>query len=722
LGKRANCPAGEGLGLGIRDILVRRKYDSGDGATDIVSDFLEPVLSVATHYDRLAGYFNSGMLAAASRGMGSFIERGGVMRIVASPQLSAADIAALQDVSSLNDRMMVFERALSAAIEPRLIASSIEQDHVAAMAWMLKEGRLKVRIAVPKAGIDLDSLFHIKVGVASGDNREEGISFNGSINETSAAWTRNIENFKVFRSWVEAESDYFQDDRESFDAWWEPDDSMRATVVPLPDAVEARLLSFAPESYSRLDIGSNRRRNEFVTPKIVLRDYQIKAVNSWKDAGYRGILAMATGTGKTKTALGCFLELHGKQPKMVTIVTSPYQHISVQWSREFKEFAPLSLPEQTDWRRALRQRVEECLLGGRTQIVVSAVQDTAAHPDFWSILRPLKAAGYKYLFIGDEVHGLGARITRHALSENYDFRLGLSATPERYFDEVGTKFMEDYFGGDVYTFDIEEALAWRDPATGQRALCDYMYFPVLVNLEPDEEERYFELSDQLMVASSIDKEQKTVESEERVKKILRDRAMVLKKARKKLDALISVLPEISPIEQTLFYCVDTSQMSQVMAALNDVGVVYRRFSGAEGTTASSEFGGQSEREAILKSLGRGEISALVAMKCLDEGVDVPSAHTAVIMASSGNPREFVQRRGRILRPDGPSKMARIYDLVVVPNPRANRHNSADEAVKLFASEIKRMEEFGRSAHNSLEAQEKIVSIYQVMLPGGGDFE
>ena len=408
------------------------------------------------------------------------------------------------------------------------------------------------------------------------------------------------------------------------------------------------------------------------------------------------------------------------KPKLVTIITSPYQHISIQWSKEFANFKPLSLAGKSNWRRLLGESVNECRLGAKNQLIISVVQATASSEDFQEILAPLILTGYEFLIIGDEAHGLGARQMRKALSDSYQYRLGLSATPERYFDEPGTEFLEQYFGGDVFNFPIEEALAWRDPVTGARALCDYNYYPILVELDSEEEEKYKELTDSLAEAMRWNSEEGSIDSEERIQRILRDRAMILKKAKAKIPALEKLIKQKGMIHQALVYCVDTAQMTQAMSILASAGILYRRFTGVEGTSPSDDFDGISERASILKNLGDGQIDALVAMKCLDEGVDVPSANTAIILASSGNPREFVQRRGRILRPDGPDKVASIYDFVIAPSiQKMNTEEAKQVELQLFQTEMKRMTEFGTHARNNLEAESLLVRIHESAIGIGG---
>lgn len=690
----------------LSEIELTRSYDSGKDNSDIVAEFLNPVLSEAGEYFRLAGYFNSGMLAAAARGMASFIANGGTMRIVASPNLSARDLAFLESADSNEARLVVFEEALSRSVADLVsLEDLLLKDHVRALAWMLKSGRLQIRIAVPAKGQSVDALFHHKVGIVVSRDGSERLSFSGSINETSAAWTKNYEDFKVFREWSEAERDYFQGDLNMFNEYWNQT-RRNVEVIDLPEAVEREILQHAPLEFEEFSLKKHERpKSSTDEPTFELRNYQKRAVDAWGKRGYRGILAMATGTGKTKTATGCIKSLLEVEPNLFVISTSPYQHIATQWTKELAKFNVVALAGSGKWKRLLEGAIDDLVLGIRDVAAVTVVQDTAANPAFIAAIQRIIEANIPILFIGDESHGLGAPSLRKALSADYKYRLGLSATPARYFDEGGTDFLEDYFNGegieeDAFTFSIGEALAWRDPITNARALCDYNYYPIFVDLTPEETEKYLKFSEEIGVASAINKNRKSEESDSRLKQLLRDRALILKQAKSKIPALLETIRSNPITGNSLVYCVNTNQLVSAGGVLSQQDVIWHRFTGEESTSGSP-----SEREKILRNFSIGDYDALVAMKCLDEGVDVPSAHTAFILASSGNPREFVQRRGRILRPDSPSKVASVFDFVV-RRPRGADHSPEDPTS--FDSELNRMLEFASVALNELEVRTLII--------------
>ncbi len=671
-------------------------------------DFYVPALSVATSYDRLAGFFSSAALAVAARGLSGLIHNDGVMRIVSCPMFSSADLDLLGSLYDVGDRVSLAERAAIAALDVDGLADELARDHVRAMAWMLAEGRLDIRLAVP-ADMELgrQGLFHEKVGIIT-DRSGDAVCFSGSINETAAAWLDNIEQFKVFKSWNEDDRELVDFDGENFQEIWNQS-SHDVDVVELPQAVKRKMVALAPKDLEDLDLEEYARRRQRKRNKVAvkLRDYQVQAVDAWEQAGHRGILEMATGTGKTKTAAECIRRLNASGERALTVVTAPYQHIAVQWTKELADLHPVLAHGGTGWKAKLADMTADIKLGSRRQVTVVAVANTAGSSAFVDWVEKQASVFDTRLFIGDEMHGLGAKETRRALLESYTHRLGLSATPDRYFDEEGTEYLRNFFGDVVYVFGIKEALAWEDPVSGLSALCPYEYHPVEVHLEGEELEQYLEISNKLVAFSNKTDE----ESMKRLELLLFKRAAIVKTASQKAPVLREILDRVGTVEHCLVYCHSTEQMIAANEVLHSRNISYHRFTGDEGTAPLPEYGGVSEREVILRGLDDGTYQALVAMKCLDEGVDVPSARLGVILASSGSPREYIQRRGRLLRRSPGKKKAVIYDLVVVPDPSV----MTDDRLRriehdIWKKELSRVEEFGSCADNALDVHTWILEL------------
>lgn len=693
----------------LRERDFARAYDSGNQDVDVVNDFLTPALSSGVRYERLAGYFNSGALAAAARGISEFVVRGGKMRVIASPQLSPKDLEILRATKTQEHRFSIFRSALIANItNSDLLADEFERDHVSAMGWMLREGLLEIRIAIPADGQDQNALFHQKVGVITDDAGDQ-ISFSGSINETAAGWTKNIEEFKVFRSWNASEADFVSHDKDLFERYWNPAENSRVQVVPLDEAVASELIKLAPAHFSDLRLRRKKQAKVFEKPSsFQLRDYQKSAIEAWINSGYRGSLEMATGTGKTKTALSCFEKAREANENLLTVITAPYQHIAAQWVKEFSKYEPLFLANSNDWRESLHKAINECKLGVRNNLVVISVQNTACSRDFLHYLELGAEAGLRPFLIADEVHGLGSKEFQKALTPLYELRLGLSATPERWYDDEGTAALDKFFGGSVFKFSIQDALTWIDPLTGLTPLCPYEYEPVFVELNGQELVEYEELTRKIIKLQNY---RDDPEVEKRLANLQYLRADIVKEASAKLAALREILSQESDVRRSIIYCNDFEQMDSVQEILRSLGIRYRRFTGQEGTRPQQHLGGYSERDWALRDFGQDDVEVLVAIKCLDEGVDIPSATTGYILASSGNPREFIQRRGRLLRRYPGKNMAKVIDFVVKPGGSiANDLALKSYERSIFEKELLRMDDFSQTASNYLAVLGKIANV------------
>ncbi len=667
-------------------------YDTSKSNVDVVSEFLEPCLQQSSKYDRLSGYFSSKFLALAAKGLGSFLASNGKMRLVMSSQLAPSDLLRLErQIENGEDYSSIFDSKL----DPGQLADELYKHHFEAMCWLIANDRLEIRLSIyeGESSESIDPIFHPKLGVFTDLNGDQ-LSFSGSVNETAKGWTGNVEEFKVFRSWEPQSAGYFNQDLETFARHWDGASDSEFRTIPLPQAIKEKLIRIAPEDAPNLPkrktTGSTKTLEK---PKP--RNYQLAAIKSWEDAGKIGILAMATGTGKTKTAKGCIEKVTKGGPTLV-VVTAPFEHIALQWMNELGEFDPILASSSNDWKSQLNQAKSQKQMNRIKHCVVVAVQKTAAGPKFLNLVREMLPYFSNSLFVGDEVHGLGAASYQSAMNSSMKFRLGLSATPERYFDEPGTQAVKDYFSKIVYEFTTKEALAWRDPDTNQRALCDYKYFPEFVELSSEELETYAELTEKIGAAIGSIGEGNTSKT---LETLLFARAAVVKKAESKIPALEELLLRLGKsIAFTLIYCHDLEQLTSVGAVLNRLGITYQKITGEESNSPSATFQDLSEREWILRQFSNGNTRVLLAIKCLDEGVDIPDARTAFILASSGNSREFIQRRGRLLRPSESKQWAEIFDFIVAPSMDSDKLKELEK--KVFSKELERIRELSEDALNA----------------------
>lgn len=703
---------GIGGAVGLRAQSFAITYDTSDESVDPVADFLEPCLANAVEYDRLSGYFSSKFLALAAKGLGPFLKGDGKMRLVMSSQLSPRDLAALNESQSnpgswahLFDDLEIGDAAFQSVVEKR---------HFEAMCWLISKNRLEIRIVIY---LDQGSqghvpIFHPKIGVFR-DVAGDEVSFSGSINETASGWTGNIEEFKVFKSW-EPSKDFVDQDKKTFLRHWNGDVDGAFRTVPLPEALRQKLISVAPTESPDITVV---RQGRLTTSKVIrFRDYQREAIQAWDNQGRRGILEMATGTGKTKTAKGCIDLVTGrltsdfKMKKSLVVVTAPFEHIAKQWVEELSEYSPILASSSSDWQADVRQGVNRIRLQRLNSLVIIAVQKTAAGRKFKALFEEFQADFDCRLFVGDEAHGLGATSYQAALFEGYEYRLGLSATPTRYFDEIGTNLLLSYFGDTAYKFDTKTAMAWRDPDTKQQALSPYKYFPEFVALSESEADEYKKLSETIrkMQGQDQDASQKTI-----LESLLFRRAAVVKKAESKLPALRKLIePMRDTLSFALIYCHDLEQLTSVGELLNSLGISYQKVTGEESNSPSTAFSGLSQRDWILRQFSTGTTRVLLAIRCLDEGVDVPAAKIGFILASSGNPREFIQRRGRLLRPSPGKQFAIVHDFVVAPDLESDFASGIE--VDVFKKELERIREFAGESLNLDDVELKIARVISKM--------
>ncbi len=474
-------------------------------------------------------------------------------------------------------------------------------------------------------------------------------------------------------------------------------------VAPLPDDdhfVNKLLVAASQGSYNlNLPPGCPR-----IPSSIQLRQYQQQAVASWFANQGRGTLKMATGSGKTITALAIASALYQKIGLQVLLVVCPFCHLVTQWGRECEKFgmAPILAFENVHhWQNQLSTQLYNVRCGTQPFLSVITTNDTLMSEGLQS---QLKHFPDKALIIGDEAHNLGAKRREASLPRNIGLRLALSATPERYLDEDGTQSLFDYFGAVIDPeFTLGDAIA-------QGALVHYLYYPILVELTEAESHTYLKLTKSIGRALLF-RQRETRSANlsnhdyQDLTPLLMQRARLIGAAANKLTALRQLMSTRLDTTHTLFYCGDgSSESSRQLQAVtkmlgNDLGYRVSTY------TAETSL---SEREDLRCQFETGELQGLVAIRCLDEGVDIPAIQTAVILASSGNPRQFIQRRGRILRPYPGKQRAHLFDMIVLP-PELDRETLEVER-NLLRKELRRFVEFADLADNAGQARVKLLAL------------
>ncbi|MBL7060686.1 MAG: DEAD/DEAH box helicase family protein [Actinobacteria bacterium] len=701
--------------MSLKDLNFKKRYSSSKD--NLLRDFYTPALSEAVNYHRLSGFFSSAVLAIASRGISKFIYNNGHMKLVCGSKLRREDVEEIRKNSDNFDEI-IEKNMLN---ELGNLEDIFIEEYIKALGWLVRKGRLEIKVAIvfDDKGIPMDyekvnekGLFHPKIGILE-DSLGNKISFSGSINETAQGWLNNVEEIKVFRSWVDIENEYFLEDVDLFDDYWKGN-AIDFKVFDLPVAIQKKLINSSPKDFEELKIEEIERKIVSIKKskkrKIDLRDYQKEAIQYWMNNDKKGIFEMATGTGKTFTALGCLDRINYKLDKIVTIITTPYQHLIQQWKKEINKFGVhydktiIASSSKPKWKNILSDYLAQVYMGYIKRLIILTTHDTFSSLDFMKILKD-NVNGFDVFLIADEMHGLGSKKRKQGLLEGYNIKLGLSATPKRWFDDIGTKKIYSYFDDVVFKFSLKNAILKINPETGKSYLTPFKYMPILTNLTDAELDDYFEKTKKII--SRLNKTKDNVEKDEILELMLFQRADIIKNAENKYELLETLLKDQGQaIKWTIIYC-SPQQIDNVMKIVSKFNIIAHRFTMKEGNIPVKEYNGLTEREHIIKNFADGKYQVLIAMKCLDEGIDIPPARNAVLMSNSGNPREYIQRIGRVLRRFTGKELAIIYDFLVVPSFKVLPSEFYQIERKIFEKELSRYIEIGSIAVNNAEALKTI---------------
>ena len=636
--------------MSLRELNIKSAYSSsGD---NLLSEFYNPVLEQAVCYDRITAFFSPRVIAAASRGFSRFVRNGAKIRMLTSVELGE-DV--VEQVKKTQDPNIISSILIDKITESQ---DEFEKEYLSVFSYLLSTGRLELRVACVEAN---SAILHDKIGILRDSDGDE-MSFFGSNNETEYGWKHNIESFMVFRSWIPEQSAFLSFCKSEFQSLWDGTND-RAIVLPISEAVKEQIIRTYPPS--RPPEGGDCPPKGGDGTGIKIRDYQKEAIEAWSSHDFRGIYEMATGTGKTWTALFALDKLIKERGcKFITIV-APLKHLIEQWKEDIVKIFPNARiivvnSDYPDWRMKLPAAIRSYAYGysaDETTIVMTTYASFSGE-DYKKIMSLYP--NVESCLVADEVHN--AR-TDNILSsiDFFKYRLGLSATPKNEFidnDDPQNKInrMIELFGGIVYRYPLEKAIG--------KDLVRYEYFPIFLYLNEEEMEEYERLSRQISYRYNSDDDTKA--NYDAITALLNKRAMVIKNAQEKTEKLPSLLRNLKEKDEykyLLVYCDNKDQILEAQSILKDNGVYSSKITFEE----SAE-----ERVARFNAFKTGSIDCLVARKCLDEGVNIPAARRAILIASNTDQREYIQRLGRILRTyenkdTGYVKdKATIYDFVVLP--------------------------------------------------------
>jgi len=706
----------------LHDLELKGVYKSD--LDNILEDFYFPTLSVANSYDRAVGFFSASTISYAVQALSVFVKHGGQVRLILGAFTNKEDVAAVSE----GYRQREISEKLGAEILDHIsnVSDELFQNRFDTLAWLVAHGRLDVKIALRERG-----MYHDKIGII-GDSAGDQLVFSGSANESTHALLPafNYESINVFPSWRPELENYTTPHIESFDRLWR-NLSPATAVIDIPTAVKekliavARALSYTPDPEIEAAIAARVREkvrgststgsSKPLEPKTIngqpfkMRDHQIDALDAWKAKGdFQGTFDLATGAGKTITAIHAVVKLSEAVDGLACVIAVPYQNLADQWVEilsVFNVYPVRCYVSRAQWHDKLRNVVHELVMGSRKFAAIVVVNRTLKSPEFQECIKQIR--GNRLLWIGDECHHHTSRAFDGFLPEHSRYRIGLSATPEHYIDEERNERLAEFYGDIVFRYTLREAIE-------DEVLTPYVYFPHLVELTESEAEEFISLSEQIGRMMARQKDLSAVGSNTQLTALLMRRARIVGSAANKLPALEGVLEGVKATSHTLFYCGDgtvetdeenqedsdqSTQMSQrqveaVSSLLHRGGWDVSRFTSRES---------RKDRENILENFRLGIIDAMVAIRCLDEGIDVPACATAYILASSRDPRQFVQRRGRILRRSPGKELATIHDFIVIL-PEGVEDESG-YARRLVKSELTRVAEFSSLSQNRAAAYE-----------------
>ena len=693
---------------------------------DIVKEFYLPVLRKSVLYKRAVGFFSSTALVELSKGLAELVKQRGKIKFIVSPLLSPEDIEAIQ--KGYDQRGIIESALLRQFEEPK---NNSEEERLNWLATLIAIGALEIKVAFTPPS-RRGGMYHEKIGIVY-DEQGNKIAFTGSMNETINAFHNNYESIVVFNSLESKDFSRVETLERDFDSLWAGRED-NITVLDFPKALRDKLLSFKKPTCDltlddKLEIEAEEyfiKPGEPCIPKGVdLHKYQKDAIQAWSEAGYRGIFDMATGTGKTYTGLGAAVRLFEEKNRAAILIVCPYQHLVEQWVEDIEAFnmRPIigySASKQKDWKKRLQNAVIDFKLG---IINVFCFVTTNATYSSEYVQKELNKLGKDTFLLIDEAHNFGAEHLRTTLNLKFEYRLALSATLERHGDIEGTQALYDYFGDKCIEYGLKRAI-------DENKLTPYYYHPEIVYLTEEELAYYRDISHRISKACRFSKDGR-LELTEQAKKLLIERARIVAGASNKVQLLKELMQQYKDQSHILIYCgaTRTSDFKQDASERDEEGerqiVAVSKMLGHElgmKVTHFTSAESAEEREDIKRRFAEVDpYQAIVAIKCLDEGVNIPSIKTAFILASSTNPKEYIQRRGRVLRKAANKPYAIIYDFVTLPTPLDYVNAESDFAKmdrSLIRKELMRMQEFGEIAINSSKTDalmKTILEKYQISL-------
>lgn len=709
----------------LRDCKFELSYSSG--LQHGPKEFFTEALIESKSFDLGLGFFSTSGIRCLAYGFALFIANGGRMRVVINHILSEQDKLAIERgqsgvIDSFEDKILNNVTQLCSTL------SRQDEQFFNCFSYLISVDRIEFVATVSTQG----GLGHDKYGVFT-DDRGNKVAFSGSANFSQTAMELNSETITVFTSWQSPE--YVKDLETKFnDNWHEDNDHLihipiskvtsyikdKFGSVKLKNLLDREIDLRDVNEIDSSDLITSQPLPEYLVEKMELkeqeprfpfpseRSIQIDAYKAWIENDRNGIFAMATGSGKTVTALNCLLKQYQENGFYKAIIVVPTRALALQWEDEVKHFNfqnIISTHTEKDWKNLLSRYTTKALLNQRKNIVIITTYATFIRKYIQDFIRNTKGIE-SFVFIADEAHNLGATGPIKHLPNSIKYRIGLSATPERIYDEGGSKKLYDFFNSEppkyTYRFTMKDAIWKSDPPI----LCHYEYYPLFISLTPDEMDQYNIITEKLrkFIDPQTGKYKKDAEM------LLMARKRIIHKAANKKLKVAELLDEQKKrgnLDYTFVfvpegYEPDYAEIDEYNIDNEDIHIIdeYSQMFRERKYSYHQYISGLDDAPSILESFERGDIKILLSMKCLDEGVDIPRAQNAIFISSTGNPRQFIQRRGRVLRTCKGKDMAYIWDLIVMPPDVSESASTVERS--LFAGEVRRILNFAALADNKID--------------------
>ena len=701
----------------LNDVQFKHSYSSG---YDELKEFFTEALIESSTFDLGLGFFSSSGIRSLAYGFALFIANGGKMRVVINHFLSKEDKEAIENGQKhLVDN---YESRILSDIAKLTKTLSKEDEHFfQCLSYLISINRIEFVATISTKG----GLGHDKYGIFT-DEKNNKVAFIGSANFSHSALELNGETITVFTS--SDDDKRICEYQTLFNKSWE-NDTPHLIHIPINE-VKTYIsdnfpkLSFEELLGNSLYLRTDNTVNSYCKPlskrildKIELKEQeprfpfpeerpiQIDAYDAWISNGKNGVFAMATGSGKTVTALNCLRKQYKENGYYKAIIVVPTQALAIQWEKEAKAFNfqhIVSTHTDKDWKNTLSRYTTRSLLDQSKSIIIITTYATFNRKDMQLFTNRVKGIE-NFMYIADEAHNIGSTSSLKHLPHNILWRIGLSATPERIYDDIGSEKLYEFFNSRppeyTYRYTMKQAIE-------ENILCHYDYYPIFVELTNSEMEEYEYISTQLRKFIDPDTGKYKPEAE----KLLLKRKRIIHKAENKKVAISNLLEDLKhkrKLDYTFVfvpegYEPDYSERDSYDIDQEDIHIIdeYAQMFKNQGYSYHKYISGLDDAPGILKSFAEGDIQILLSMKCLDEGVDIPRAEHAIFCSSTGNPRQFVQRRGRVLRKSIGKDKAKIWDLIVTPPNVMN--DSIGIERNMFISEVKRIVNFAALADNQID--------------------